>query len=71
MFRRCPKAFYNNCNCIINQIGVIYSQYSFGGTLSKKSASYRNQPTNFQFKSTDWFLYDTSSHQKCLHTGPS
>ena len=31
MFRRCPKAFHNNYNRI-NHIGVIYSQYPFGGT---------------------------------------
>ena len=53
MFRRCPKAFHNNYNCI-NHIGVIYSQYPFGDTLSKKPASYRNRPTNLQCKSTDW-----------------
>ena len=42
MFRRCPKAFHNNYNCI-NHIGVIYSQYPFGDTLSKKPASCPNQ----------------------------
>ena len=70
MFRRCPKAFHNNCNCI-NPIDVIYSQYPFKDTLSKKPASYRNQPTYFQCKSSDWFLYETSPHQECLCTGPS
>ena len=35
MFKRCPKVFHNNYNCI-NHIGVIYSQYPFGDTLSKK-----------------------------------
>ena len=55
----------------INHIGVIYSQYPFGDTLSKKPASYRNQPTNLQCKSNDWFLYDTSPYQRCLCTGPS
>ena len=40
MFRRCPKAFHNNYNCI-NHIGVIYSQYPFGDTCSKKPAPYR------------------------------
>ena len=70
MFRRCPKAFHNNYSCI-NHIGVICSQYSFEDTLSKKPASYRNQPTNLQCKYTDWFLYDTNPHQRCLHTGPS
>ena len=69
MFRRCPKAFHNNYNCI-NHIGVIYSLYPFGDTLSKKPVSYRNQPTNLQCKSTDWFLYDTSPHQRWIHTGP-
>ena len=69
MFRRCPKAFHNNCNCI-KHIGVIYNQYPFGDTLSKKPESYRNQPTNMQYKSTEWFLYDTSPHQRCFHTGP-
>ena len=70
MFRRCPKAFHNNYNCI-NHIGVIYSQYPFGDTLSKKPVSYRNQPTNLQCKSSDWFLCDTSPHQTYLCTGPS
>ena len=71
MFRRRPNAFHNNYNCI-NHIGIIYSQYPFGDiSLSKKPASYRNQPTNLLCKSTDWFLYDTSPHQKCRHTGPS
>ena len=36
MFRRCPKTFHNNCNCI-NHIGVIYSQYPFGDTFSKRN----------------------------------
>ena len=57
MFRRYPKAFDNNYNCI-NHIGVIYSQYPLGDTLSKKSASYRNHPTNLQCKYTDWFIYE-------------
>ena len=46
-----------------------YSQYPFRDTLSKKPLSYRNEPTNLQCKSTDWFLYDTSPNQRCLHTG--
>ena len=35
MFRRCPKVFHNNYNCI-KLIGVIDNQYPFGDTLSKK-----------------------------------
>ena len=61
MFRRCPKAFHNNYNCV-NHIGVIYDQYPFGDILGKKPASYTNQPTNLQSKSADWFLYNTSPH---------
>ena len=41
-------------------IGVIYSQYIFRDTLGNKPASYRNQQTNLQRKSTGWFLYDMS-----------
>ena len=44
-FRRCPKAFHSNCNCI-NETGVLYSQYLFRDTLGKKPTSYRNQPSN-------------------------
>ena len=55
MFRRCPKAFPNNYNCI-NHIGVIYSQYIFRDTLGNKPASYRNQQTNLQCKSTGGFF---------------
>ena len=57
--------FDNNYNCI-NHIGDFYSQYPFGDTVGKKPASYRNQPNNLQCKSTYWFLYDTSPHQRCL-----
>ena len=66
-FRRCPKAFHNNYNCI-NHIGTLHSQYPFGDTLGKKPVSYRNQPTSLQCKSTDWFLYDARPHQSCLQT---
>ena len=61
MFRRWPKVFHNNYNCI-NHTGVIYSQYLFGDTFGKK-------PTNLQCKSTDWLLYDMSPHQRYLRTG--
>ena len=70
MFRRCLKAFHNNDNCI-NHIGVIYSQYPFGDTLSKKPVSHRNQSTHLQCKPFDWFLCDMSPHQTYLCTGPS
>ena len=68
MFRRCSKAFHNSYNCI-NHIGVIYSQYPFKETCSKKPASYRNQPVNLQCKSTDWFLHDTSPYQSLYGAG--
>ena len=32
MFRRCPKVFQNNYNCI-NHIGVTYGQYPFKDIL--------------------------------------
>ena len=42
MFRRCSKTFHNNYNCI-NHTCVIFSQYPFRDTISKKPVSHRNQ----------------------------
>ena len=47
--------FHNSYNCI-NHVGVLCSQCPFGDPVGKKPASYRNQTTNLQFKSTYWFL---------------
>ena len=41
MFRRCPKAFHNNYNCI-NHIGVIYIYMSFIANILSETPTARN-----------------------------